>query len=121
MRIEASGGHRILWDVIPGNEYAAGMKIPGPPGTTITYEGSMESRSVDIPAVYEFVIQFGAGASSTVVATWLIDKFRGRAQKIEIDRREVDLNDEGQVVRIVEEKIKVRAVSRADPEADTTS
>jgi hypothetical protein len=36
--------------LLAGNSYSQGMEIPGPPGTTLRYEGAIESRGVDIPA-----------------------------------------------------------------------
>jgi hypothetical protein len=86
----------------------SGTEIPGPTATTVRYEGMIESRSADIPPVLQFLMDIGSGAVATVIAAWIIDRFRGRATKVTINRREVNLDDEGTVRQIVEEEIKVR-------------
>jgi hypothetical protein len=43
-----------------------------------------------------------------VIAEWLIGLFRRRTDRITINRREIDLDDPGQVRRIVEEEITGR-------------
>lgn len=57
----------------------------------------------------QFIVEVvGAGASVIVIADWITGKFKGRVSKFTINRREVDLNDDGSVRRIVEEEIKLR-------------
>jgi hypothetical protein len=90
-----------------GPQTPAGTLIEGPPGTTVRYDGQMQFRSVDVAPLLEFVGQFGAGVTSTVVAEWIVGKFRGRAAKITINRREVNLDDEGQIRRVLDEVIEV--------------
>jgi hypothetical protein len=85
-----------------------GTDIPGPAATTVRYEGMLEFRGADIPPVLQFLMDTGSGAVATVIAAWIIDRFRGRAKKVTINRREINLDDEGNVRQIVEEEIKVR-------------
>ena len=94
--------------LLPGGEYAAGQTVPGPEGATVTYGGTMEYRSVDVAPVMEFVMLAGSTAVGSVIAAWIIDKFRGRTTKISINRREVNLDDAGQVRQIVEEEIRIK-------------
>ena len=96
-------------DVLPAGPYRtpAGTLIEGPPGTTVRYDGQMEFRGVDIAPILQFVLQFGAGVTSSLVAAWIIEKFRGRAGKVTINRHEVDLDDAGQVRRVLDEVIEV--------------
>ena len=94
--------------LLSGGEHEAGQQMPGPEGATVTYRGTMEYRSVDVAPVMEFVMLAGSTAVGTVIAAWIIDKFRGRTTTIRLNHREVDLDDEGQVRRIVEDEIEVQ-------------
>jgi hypothetical protein len=92
-----------------------GTEIPGPEGTTVRYDGLIEYRGVDIGPDLVFVLvaaKVGGKVAEKIVvdaiARWMVDTFRGRASKVTIDRREIDLDDEGNVRRIVEEEIKAR-------------
>jgi hypothetical protein len=84
-----------------------GATVEGPPNTTIRYDGSTQFRSVDVAPIWDFVIQAGAGVSAALVSHWLIGKFRGRVSHLTINRRVVDLDDEGQVRRVVEDAIEL--------------
>ena len=44
----------------------------------------------------------------TVIATWITRKFKGKVQRLTINRREIDFDGDGNVSRIVEEEIKLR-------------
>ena len=46
-----------------------------------------------------------AGVPATLVADWILGRFRGRAERLTINRRSIDIDDEGQVRRIVTEEI----------------
>ena len=85
-----------------------GTEISGQDGTTVRYEGMIESRAVDIPTVLQFLMDTGSGVSATVIvgiSAWIIGRFRGRTDKVRVNSREIDLDDEGNVRRIVEEEI----------------
>jgi len=85
-----------------------GRVVPSPEGTTVRYRGMQEFRGADIAPVLQFILDVGATVTGTVIAAWLVGKFRGRASRVTINRREIDLDDEGQVRRIVEEEVKIR-------------
>ena len=109
MQIEVTSRDMLyMRSLLAGNSYSRGMEIPGPPGTTLRYEGAIESRGIDIPAVYAFVMSVATGVTAAIIADWIRDKFRGRAEKVTINRREIDLDDEGQIRRVVEEEIQIR-------------
>ena len=49
MQIEVTSRDMLyMRSLLAGNSYSQGMEIPGPPGTTLRYEGAIESRGVDI-------------------------------------------------------------------------
>ena len=94
--------------LLPGGQNEIGQKVPGPEGATVTYWGTTEYRSADVAPLMEFVMLAGSTAVGSVIAAWIIDKFRGSTTRIRINHREVDLDDEGQVRRIVEDEIEVQ-------------
>jgi hypothetical protein len=83
----------------------AGSILAGPDGLTIRYEGMLLSRGADIPPVMQFILDVAANIPASIIATWIVSRFRGRAEKVTINRRTIDLDDEGQVRRIVEEEV----------------
>ncbi len=93
--------------LVPDDQGATGQVVPGPEGATMTYRGTTHFRSVDVAPVIEFVMLAGSGVVASVVADWIIGKFRGRTATLRINHREVDLDDAGQVRRIVEDEIDV--------------
>jgi hypothetical protein len=78
-----------------------GELIRGPEGATVHYKGMVMSRG-DIPPVRQFVSETGAGVSAILITEWLLGRFRGRTDRISLNRREIDLDEAGQVRRIVE-------------------
>lgn len=108
MLIEASIRYGTdISDLLPDGMFRPGLDVAGPDGTTVRYEGMTETRGGDIAPVLEFVMQVGSGATALLIGTWIIAKFKGRSEKITINRREIDLDDEGQVRRIVEEQVRI--------------
>jgi hypothetical protein len=85
-----------------------GREIPSPEGVTVRFTGALQYRSVDVAPLLTFLLAVAAGVPSSVSAQWIVDRFRGRAERVTINRRIIDLDDDGQIRRIVEEE------SRAD-------
>jgi hypothetical protein len=85
--------------LLAGNSYSQGMEIPGPPGTTLRYEGAIESRGVDIPAVYAFVMSVATGVTAAIIADWIRDKSRlvalGRFRAYAMERAGCQLRHPG--------------------------
>ena len=94
-------------DLLPGGLRASDVVVAGPADTTVHYDGMIESRAVDVAPVLQFLIDVGKTATASVIAAWMIARFRGRVGTVTINRRTVDLDDEGQVRRIVEEEIRL--------------
>jgi hypothetical protein len=82
--------------------------VDSPSGLTVRFSGQTEFRSLDVGPLMEFAVAVSAGVTAKLVADWIVAKFRGRTTGITINRRVIDLDDEGQVRRIVEEEIKER-------------
>jgi hypothetical protein len=114
IQIEASIPYGTpLPDLLPDEGDRPGMfrrdiDVEGPAGTTVHYDGMLESRGADIAPILQFVMNVAIATPPAVVVAWLVERFRGRAREITINRRQIDLGDEGQVRRIVEEEITVR-------------
>jgi hypothetical protein len=96
-----------MGDLLPAGLRASDVVVAGPAGTTVHYDGMMESRAIDILPVLQFLMDVGKETTAIVIAAWIVQKFRGRVGTVMINRRTVDLDDEGQVRQIVEEEIKL--------------
>jgi hypothetical protein len=68
----------------------------------------IEFRGADVPPVLQFLMDAGSQVSAGLIVAWIIANFRGRTKKVTINRREIDLDDEGNVRRVVEEEITTR-------------
>ena len=82
------------------------VAVEGPPGTTVRYQGMIEYRGADIAPVLQFLLDVGSGATATLIAAWVIARFRAKTETLTINRRQIDLDDEGQVRRVIEETIE---------------
>lgn len=104
MEIEARIAYDTpLLDLLPQGMFRQDVDVEGPPGTKVHYEGMVEYRAVDVPPALQFILDVGSGATATLIATWVITRFRGKTKKLTINRREVDLDDEGNIRRVIEE------------------
>jgi hypothetical protein len=109
MLIEASVRYGAdLSDVLPEGMFHQGVEVAETPdGVSVRYEGAIEYRGADIAPVLQFVVDAGSAATGTLIGAWIVSRFKGKVQKITINRREIDLDDQGQVRRIVEEEFKI--------------
>ena len=87
-----------------------GSVVEGPSGATITFEELLESRAVDIPPEAMFAITLIGAASAQLIADglagWIRETFGDSPTTIvTINRRTLDLDDLGQVRRVIEEEI----------------
>ena len=111
MRIEASVREAIP-ELFPEGPLttAPGTVVEGPASITVRCMGAEEFRGVDIASILHFAVDVATDVPGMVtadlIARWLIRMFRGRATSLTIKRHGVDLNDEGQVRRIVDEDIR---------------
>lgn len=85
---------------------AENVNIPG--GATFRYkdEWIQKELEAEAPAILYFTLQFGSGVVASLVANWLVGKLKGRTEKLVIDRREIEINEEGEISRIIEEHIE---------------
>jgi hypothetical protein len=90
---------------VPVNDLI-GKEVPAPEGVTVRFTNAMEFRSQGLGPELTFLVTLAGGVASAItIAEWIIGRFRGRTTRLTINRRIVDLDDEGQIVRVVEEEI----------------
>ena len=80
-------------------------------GVSIRFDGEGFTKVVGAPIDASFIIScapgIAAGIASGVISNWLYDKLKGkRIQKVTIESTEVNFNDQGQIEKIVKEKIR---------------
>jgi hypothetical protein len=76
----------------------------------LNYEGvAVIRKGFDFPSTIELAFQFGLGVSSGVAANlltnWLWSR-KGRVEKIQLEKTEIDFDDKGNINKIVNEKIE---------------
>ena len=81
--------------------------VPIGDGVTVTWEVPM-FKSADIPKMIDVAVQVleavPAGVAANIVTGWIMARFKGRAEKVVIERQEVEFDDD-KLKRIVHETI----------------
>lgn len=68
-------------------------------------KGVSKTKAFGFPETIELVLSFGIGATSSLLASWLYEKIKGRATNLRIDRTEVFIN-KGEIEKLIVEKIE---------------
>ena len=81
--------------------------IPIGDGVTVTWEVPM-FKSAGIPKMIDVAVlvfeAVPAGVAANIITNWLMARFKGRAEKVVIERQEIEFED-GKLKRIVQETI----------------
>lgn len=81
------------------------LKDDAPKGVSVSPKLIPAGKGLGSTEPLNMIIYFALGVSSQVIASWLYDKLKKcSSNKITIDRKEIIL-DEGEITRIIEEKI----------------
>lgn len=83
-------------------------EMPG--GALINYKGRLTELKESISAknvlhVITLLLTFGGNVASGLIANWLYEKIKGKATKIRIQRKEIQI-DEGEIKKIIDEIIE---------------
>ena len=99
---------QIAFDMMGGsNSFSAGTTVDIPGNASLTASGIIGRKAFGLTETLEFVLTFGSGVTSGLVASWLYDKLKGKAASLRIERREVQIdNDEIKniLIEIIEKK-----------------
>ena len=105
--LEIETHDRQLVSAIIGQQQAVSkektVNIPG--NAILKAKGIAVRKAFGLPETLEFVLSFGSGVASGIVANWIFQKIKGRATAFKIDRVEVKLN-KGDIERVLIEKIR---------------
>jgi hypothetical protein len=85
------------------SDFDSQTEIPG--GAVIASKSEMIRRMEVDSHLIELVITFSSGVSTSLIATWIYDKLKGRASRVRINRKEVKF-DKGQIEKILIEEIE---------------
>ena len=97
---------RLLFDILGKSSASTGKTIKIPGNAKLIYKGTSIREAVGTPEVINFVLMFGSEVAAGIVANWVYDKLKNRAEKIVINRREVQMDRE-EIKRVIEEEIKI--------------
>ncbi len=103
---------QLLSDLLGRTRINSGDQLPLAEGVTLEYQGTTKSYSVDLPDVVTFALtvigSVPAAVAANLLTDWIREKLSSRAERIDIDREEIEFDDEERVRRIVREKITRR-------------
>lgn len=81
--------------------------VPIGDGVTVTWEVPMYN-SAGIPKMVDIAVQVleavPAGVAANIVTNWIMGRFKERAEKVVVERQEIEF-DEGKLKRVIQETI----------------
>jgi len=105
IRIETND-EELASDMMNRPEKLVGSRIELPGGVIVVCERNEIRRGAISEILIELSMSLVAGVSSSLLATWLYENLRGRTARLRINRREVDMQEEGIENIIGEEREK---------------
>lgn len=66
----------------------------------------LHERSEDWTQVVTAIIDVVGAVGISVLSNWIWENLRGRSVRVRVNRREIDLDDRGQIQKIIEEEIE---------------
>jgi|SRR6185312_3089144 len=108
MLIEVDSSDRRLAFDLFGNPTSLG---PGaatdlPFGGTLRLQEWRFRKAFGASETLELLLSFGTGVSSSLVANWLWEKFKGKVTNLRINRTEVHF-EQGEIQRVISEQIEI--------------
>jgi hypothetical protein len=108
--IETQRDASFLWDLLDADSAGPGDSVKVASGIVLTYVDADETKALDLPWTYHFVIELAGGiTSSAAIGAWIYSKLRPKRSKIrriEIAEIECEL-DQGEITRIIDRTITV--------------
>jgi hypothetical protein len=101
---------RLSFDLLDSRSISAGNGVEITPGAQLVWTGGIGRKAFGEPEWLTFLLQIAAGVPVTVVSAWLYQKLKGRAQRMSINRTEIEI-DEGEIKRIIQEKMDIEGSS----------
>lgn len=87
---------------------ATGSVIDAPGGVQIKYLGSIEGRGLDIPSVFQFIVDASVIVELSLFSAWLYDKVKNRSvTKIRIGRKEITEITQERITKTLEEEVEI--------------
>ena len=98
---------RLVFDLLGKSSVTQNDEIQISDQIKLRYAGSYERKGLDFLAIIYFAVSISSSVGASVFASWLYDKLKGkRIKKFIIERTEIEL-DEGEIKRIIEEKLTI--------------
>jgi len=95
----------LIFDLLRKKSAKRGDIITISEDVKFVYKGTLTHFAVDVPSIIHATIEIGGSIAIGIVSAWLYDRLKGRAEKIKIDRTVIEV-EEGEIRRIIEEKIR---------------
>ncbi|MCL5669446.1 MAG: hypothetical protein M1392_05650 [Gammaproteobacteria bacterium] len=97
---------RVAFDILgPPGRLTSGTSVLVPGGATLTFEGLIERRALDVPGVLQFIVDSSIDIEIGLLGAWFYEKVKGRATRLRINRVEIQI-EEGEITRVLSEQIE---------------
>jgi hypothetical protein len=108
MKIEIhTHDRRLVSDLLGSSTITVNDKVQISGDAVLRFDGIYIRKAVGFPEIVYFSLTFGLGVSASLVANWLYNKLRKKKiEKLIIDRRVIEI-DEGEIKKIIEERLKI--------------
>ena len=85
-----------------------GAYVDAPGGVRITYQGAIERRAIDIPALLQFIVDASVTLELSLFAAWLYDKVKDRSvTRMKIGRKVITEITPESIKQTLEEEIEI--------------
>ncbi|HED38890.1 MAG TPA: hypothetical protein ENJ13_00500 [Chromatiales bacterium] len=100
---------RLGFDIVgKDGSLSSGAIVEAPGGVTITYQGTIERRGFDIPAILQFIVDVSVTIELSLFAAWLYDKTKSRnVSKIRIGRKTIREITPQKIKQTLEEEMEM--------------
>ena len=103
---------QLAYDLLGRTSIQSGDQLSLADGVTLEFQRTTKRYSIDLPDVVTFALtvigSVPAAVAADLLTDWIREKLSSRAERIDIDREEIEFDDEERVRRIVREKITHR-------------
>ena len=105
IEIEADRGSLLAFDLFGGTSAGRRASLPG--GAVLELQDVIERRSLDASTLLSFALTITTGVATSLVASWLYEKFKGRARVLRIKGIDVRF-EKGEIERVLIDQIDVK-------------
>ncbi len=108
--VEVHTHDKALLNDLFGPDVAVGSAVAFPSGCQGRYLGKTIRIGAwpGLPEILQVGITLGTGVTTSLLATWLYNKFKGRVSEVRFNRKVVEITPDG-FKKVIEESLKTKS------------